>query len=164
MDASAVLKLLSQNREVIIPLIKWAVGVIVGICIWRQRSNLYWLTHRKDLYDRRKGIRDEVEKILILMFRNRKVSSEDLSMLLSNTAEAKNLFGPEIPEYINEVDSRGRILRRATDEYRHRYQGPPPPDYDHNKIVRDRSEQSRWAWEEHKKLDDKFNKYLHISK
>ena len=153
---STLLTFLLGNWEVILLIILFIYG-------WRQRKKFYWLTHRKELYDRRLDIYYEIEKILSLMFRNRKVSLEDLSMLLSNTAEAKNLFDRKIPKYIDEVNSHGVKLGQAATEYRDLYQEPPPPDYDHNKIVKQLHEQSTWAFEEHKKLPDKFKNYLNIS-
>ncbi len=136
---------------------------IVAIYIAWQQWKTNKLRLRLETYDRRLRVYGEVSKILKLAICNRNVQMNELNGFIVATAEADFLFGPEIPQYIDEIYSRGLKLCRANEEYRDLTQ-EQPPGYDHKKIVEVKEEQSNWFYGQISVAKEKFKTYLTISK
>lgn len=126
-----------------------------------------WKTNQQKLklerYDRRLRVYEEVRKILSIIFRDAKATTEDLLKFRTSVSEADFLFGPEISEYIDEIYNRGLDLCRWNDEYRDHTQ-EHPEDYDHAQVVKNKHQELSWLKEQFKPAKEKFKKYLDISK
>src|SRR6266581_2715810 len=100
------------------------IAIIATYIAWQQwKGNELKL--RLERYEKRLRIYQEVIKMLSLIMRDADAKLEDLMTFRANTAEADFLFGPEIPEYIVEIFSRGLKLRRANIRYQHAGQEEP---------------------------------------
>ena len=106
---------------------------------------------------------EEVRKILSIILRDAGASTEDLLKFRTSVSEADYLFGPEIPEYIDEIYKRGINLWRWNTEYRD-YTQQKPEDYDHKKVVDEMHKELAWLSEQFEPAKSKFKKYLDISK
>ncbi|MEE9613827.1 MAG: hypothetical protein V3W31_02595 [Thermodesulfobacteriota bacterium] len=126
-----------------------------------------WRTNRQKLtlerYDRRLHVYEEVRKILSIILRDAKASTEDLIEFYTSVSEADFLFGPEIPEYIDEIRKRGLNLWRWNQEYRDSTQ-ERPEGYDHEQVVKEMRKERKWFTEQFEPAKEKFKKYLDISK
>ena len=89
----------------------------------RQKFNL-------ERYDRLLRVYEEVRKILSIIARDAQASIDDLLKFRTSVSEADFLFGPEIPEYIDQIYMRGLTLWQCKEEYRYK-----PEGYDHKKVV-----------------------------
>ncbi|MDP3515507.1 MAG: hypothetical protein Q8S20_22410, partial [Sulfuritalea sp.] len=82
------------------------IAIVATYVAWQQ-----WQTNRLkfilDRYDRRLRVYEEVRKILSIILRDAKASYEDLLKFRTAVSEADFLFGPEVPEYIDEIYKRG---------------------------------------------------------
>lgn len=109
------------------------IAIVAAYIAWQQ-----WKTNQQKLnlerYSRRLRVYEEVRKILSIILRDTKVSTEDLLKFRTTVSEADFLFGPEIPAYIDEIYRRGLRLWRWNQEYRD-YTQAQPEGYDHNKVV-----------------------------
>lgn len=122
-----------------------------------------WQTNRQKLnlerYDRRLHVYEEVIKILSIISRDAKASIDDLLKFRTSVSEADFLFGPEIPEYIDQIYQRGLTLWQCKEEYNEK-----PEGYDHNKVVEEMHDELRWLVKQFDPAKEKFRKYLDISK
>jgi hypothetical protein len=158
MQTEGVMPILQLSQALLTPLI----AVVATYIAWQQwRSNLLKL--RLERYERRLRVYEEVIRILSIIGRDANATPEDLMKFRAAAAEADFLFGPEIPEYIDEIYSRGLKLWRANKEYRD-YTQPIPPGYDHKKVVDEIHAQTVWLSEQFPAAKDKFRKYLDVSK
>jgi hypothetical protein len=138
------------------------IAVITTYIAWQQ-----WQGNRlklnMDRYDRRLRVYQEVVKMLRTCS-NRNPDWADVINFGSSSAEADFLFGREIRQYIDEIISRATELITAKAEYRD-FTQPAPPEYDHNKVVREMMSQSRWFSEQlvGNVVKNRFRKYLSIS-
>lgn len=138
------------------------IAIIATYIAWQQ-----WQGNRlklnMDRYDRRLRIYQEVLKMLRTCS-NRKPDWPDVINFGSSSAEADFLFGPEIRQYIDEIISRASELIAAKAEYRD-FTQPAPPEYDHNKVVKEMMTQVKWFTEQIVGFGakKKFTKYLNIS-
>lgn len=126
-----------------------------------------WKTNQQKLilerYDRRLRIYEEVRRILSIVLRDAKASTDDLLKFRTSVSEADFLFGPEIPAYIDEIYKRGLELWRWNMEYRD-YSQEKPQGYDHNKVVEEMHKELAWLTEQFEPAKQKFKKYLDVSK
>lgn len=137
------------------------IAVIATYIAWQQwRGNELKL--RLDRYERRLRIYQEVVKMLGLISRDADAKIEDLWAFRANTAEAVFLFGPDVPNYLEEIFSRGLKLRAANRKYRHAGE-ETPPGYDHEKILAESNLELRWLTEQFDPAKQKFAKYLNVS-
>jgi len=138
------------------------IAVVATYIAWQQ-----WKTNRQklvmDRYERRLRVYEEVQRILRIVSADLKPSIEDLVKFRTSVSEADFLFGPEITAYIDEIYGRGLSLHRWNQEYRDFTQAPPP-GYDHNKVVAEMHKESTWLTEQFKPAEQKFKKYLDISR
>jgi len=108
---------LDQIAEVSKALLTPLIAVITTYIAWQQ-----WKTSKQklnlDRYDRRLRVYEEVRKILSIIFRDAKVSTDDLLKFRTSVSEADFLFGAEVPAYIDEIYRRGLNLWRWNQEYR----------------------------------------------
>ncbi len=118
---------------------------------------------KMERYERRLRIYQEVIKML-RRCTNREIEWADLIDFGSSTAEVDFLFGPEIRQYLDEMISRATEQIIAKAEYRD-FTQPAPPSYDHNKVVKEMSDQLRWFTEQIVGFaaKNKFAQYLNIS-
>jgi hypothetical protein len=138
------------------------IAIVATYIAWQQ-----WKTNRQKLnlerYDRRLHVYEEVRKILSIIMRDAKASTEDLLKFRTSVSEADFLFGPDIPEYIDEIYKRGISLWRWCQEYqdciRDKQKG-----YDQKKVVDEMNKELRWLSEQFEPAKEKFKKYLDISK
>ena len=138
------------------------IAIIATYIAWQQwKGNELKL--RLERYEKRLRIYQEVIKMLSLIMRDADAKLEDLMTFRANTAEADFLFGPEIPEYIVEIFSRGLKLRRANIRYQHAGQ-EKPPGYDHTKVVEESDAQLRWLTDQFNSAKEKFGKYLNVNR
>ena len=138
------------------------IAIIATYIAWQQwKANELKL--RLERYERRLRIYQDVIKMLSLIMRDADVRGEDLMTFRANTAEADFLFGPEIPEYIEEIFSRCLKLRTANAQYRHADQ-EKPPGYDHMKVVEESDAKLRWLTEQFSPAKEKFGKYLNVNR
>jgi hypothetical protein len=138
------------------------IAIVATYIAWQQ-----WKTNQQKLklerYERRLRVYEEVRKILSIILRDAKASTEDLLKFRTSVSEADFLFGPEIPEYIDEIYKRGLNLWRWNQEYRD-YTQEKPEGYDHKKVVEEMHKELRWLTEQSGPAKEKFKKYLDISK
>ena len=117
-----------------------------------------------DQYERRLRVYQDVVAILTYVIRDFKLEIIDLQKFRFTTAEADFLFEPEISAYIDEIFKRGLLLWQANSEYRDLLQPPPPPGYDHQKVVNQMHAQKVWFTEQYEAAKQKFKKYLYVSR
>lgn len=138
------------------------IAVVATYIAWQQ-----WQTNKHKLalekYDRRIRIYEEVKKILSIVLRDADASHEDLLKYITSVSEADFLFGPEIPEYLDEIYKRGLSLRRWNREYKD-YTQAKPEGYDHEKVVNNMHEELEWLIAQFDPAKEKFRKYLDVSK
>ena len=103
------------------------------------------------------------KKILSIIVRNAKASTEDLLEFRTSVSEADFLFGPEIPEYIDQIYKRGLNLWRWNQEYRD-YTQEKAEGSDHKKVLDEMRKELMWLSEQFDPAKEKFRKYLDISK
>ena len=115
-----------------------------------------------EIHERRRGVYNEVEKILRLISSYGDVSIKDLSEFTSAVAETDSLFGPEIREYVDEIYSHGLGLSQANSVFRIKTQ-QQPEGYDHNKVVKEQREQLDWLKAQLSGARTKFKKYLDLN-
>lgn len=151
-----------QLAEISKSLLTPLVAIVATYIAWQQ-----WQTNRQklklDRYERRLRVYEEVVKILSIIVRDAKASTDDLLKFRASVSEDDFLFGPEIPEYINQIYKRGLNLWRWTEEYRD-YTQPKPEGYDHKKVVEERHKELEWLTDQFEPAKQKFKKYLDISK
>lgn len=139
-----------------------AIAIVTTYIAWQQwKGNRLKL--KLDRYDRRLRVYQEVVKMLRLVCGEAKPEWSEIMNFGASTAEAVFLFGPEIPKYIDEIITRAAKLGSATVQYRDFTQGPPPPGYDHNKIVKERTDQLTWFTEQVAAAKEKFRRYMDVS-
>jgi len=151
-----------QIIEISKALLTPVIAIIATYIAWQQ-----WKTNQQKLnlerYDRRLRVYEEVKKILSIIFRDAKASTDDLLKFRTSVSEADFLFGPEIPEYIDEIYRRGLSFWRWNQEYRDSTQ-VMPKGYDHNKVVNEMHKELEWLSTQFDPAKEKFKKYLDISK
>ncbi len=151
-----------RTIQVLQALLTPTIAVITVFIAWQQ-----WKTNelklRLERYDRRLRVYQEVVKLLSEACGDGKALWDPLMKFRAATAEADFLFGPEIRQYLDEIFSRALKLRAASIEYRD-YTQTPPPGYDHQKVVKETSEQTTWLYEQFQVAKEKFKKYLDINK
>jgi hypothetical protein len=137
------------------------IAIVATYIAWQQ-----WKTNQRklvmDRYDRRLRIYEEVRKILSIVMRDAKASTEDLLKFRTSVSEADFLFGPEIMDYIDEIYKRGLKLWRWNQEYRD-YRQEKSEGYDHAKVVDGMHKELTWLTEQFEPAKQKFKKYLDIS-
>jgi hypothetical protein len=137
------------------------IAVVAAYIAWQQ-----WKTNRQklvmDRYDRRLRIYEEVRKILSIILRDAKASTDDLLKFRTSVSEADFLFGPEIMAYIDEIYKHGLSLWRWNQEYRD-YTQEKRGGYDHAKVVDEMHKELTWLTEQFEPAKEKFKKYLDIS-
>jgi hypothetical protein len=126
---------------------------------WRTNENKW----RFDRYDKRLKVYQEVTKTLSVIMGTVHPEMPDLFEFRKQTAEADFIFGPEIPEYIEEIFRRGTKLHYANEQYRDITQ-TPPPGYDHEAVVKQMHEQIDWIAAQFPIAREKFKKYLDVSR
>ena len=142
------------------------IAIIATYIAWQQwKANELKL--KLERYERRLLVYREVVKILNLITRDFDPKLDDLMDFRVAVAEAVFLFGPEIPQYIEEIISRGLNLGAAKEEYRTQNM---LPDYDHNRVSREIDSGKRWVSKQltivegHLVVAEKFKLYLDVSK
>lgn len=153
---------MEQIIEISKVLLTPVIAIIATYIAWQQ-----WQTnHQKlnlDRYDRRLHVYEEVRKILSIIARDAKASTEDLLKFRTSVSEADFLFGPEIPEYIDQLYKRGLKLWLWNEKYRD-YTQEKPEGYDHEKVVDEMHKELTWLTEQFEPAKEKFQKYLDTSK
>ncbi len=153
---------MEQIIEISKALLTPVIAIVATYIAWQQ-----WQTNRQKLnlerYDRRLHVYEEVRKILSIIVRDANASTEDLLQFRTSVSEADFLFGPEIPEYIDQIYKRGINLWRWNKEYRD-YTQKKPEGYDHKKVVDEMHKELTWLAEQFDPAKEKFRKYLDISK
>ena len=152
---------LDQIAEVSKALLTPLIAVITTYIAWQQ-----WKTSKQklnlDRYDRRLRVYEEVRKILSIIFRDAKVSTDDLLKFRTSVSEADFLFGAEVPAYIDEIYKRGLNLWRWNQEYRD-YTQEYKEGYDHKKVVDEMHKELTWLVSQFEPAKELFKKYLDIS-
>ena len=100
------------------PLLAIVLGVITVLIqlrqstTQRQQAKTQHLQFRLQLFERRMKVFDATMEFIALVLRDAEIKTfEPLFGLKAKTAESQWLFGPEIPEYIDELFKRGNRLR-----------------------------------------------------
>jgi hypothetical protein len=153
---------MEQIIEISKALLTPIIAIVATYVAWQQ-----WKTNQQKLnlerYERRLRVYEEVRKILSIILRDAKASTEDLLKFRTSVSEADFLFDPEIPEYIDEIYKHGLNLWRWNQEYRD-YTQEKPEGYDYKKVVEEMHKELTWLTEQFGPAKEKFNKYLNISK
>ena len=153
---------MEQVIEISKALLTPIIAIVATYVAWQQ-----WKTNQQKLnlerYERRLRVYEEVRKILSIILRDAKASTEDLLKFRTSVSEADFLFGPEIPEYIDEIYKRGLNLWRWNQEYRD-YTQEKPEGYDHKEVVEEKHKELTWLTEQFGPAKEKLEKYLDISK
>ena len=148
-DIESIAELLSATLVPIIAL------VTVYIAWHQYRLNRYRV--RLDLFNRRLKVFECVDSFLKSVISSASCDFSDIRKLRQGTAEARFLFGKEIPRYIDALVGHGSDLDTWNQKYAH-------PEYDHDKVVEGRSRERRWLTEQIDEAVTKFKKYLDMSR
>ena len=152
---------IDQVVEVSKGLLTPLIAVVTTYIAWQQ-----WKTNQQklilDRYDRRLCVYEEVRKILSIIVRDAKASYDDLIKFRTAVSEADFLFGPEIPQYIDDIYKRAVKLQYWSGEYRD-YTQEKPEGYDHNKVVEGMHTELTWLTEQFEPAKKKFKQYLDVS-
>jgi len=152
----------NQSIEVLTALLTPLIAVVAVYIAWQQ-----WRTNRLrfvlDRYDRRLRVYEEVRKILSIILRDAKASSEDLLRFRTSVSEADFLFGAEVVEYIDQIYSHGIALGCWTEQYRD-FTQEKPEGYDHKKVVDGMHAELKWLTEQFEPAKEVFRRYLDVSK
>ncbi len=153
---------MEQLIEIFKALLTPVIAIVATYIAWQQ-----WKTNQQRLnlerYDRRLRVYEEVKKILSIIARDAKVSIEDLLTFRTSVSEADFLFGPEILQYIDEIYKRGLNLWNWNQKYRD-YTQVKPEGYDHEKVVDEMYKELGWLTDQFGPAQQKFKKYLDVSK
>jgi len=145
-----------QLIEIFKGLLTPVIAIVATYIAWQQ-----WQTNKQKLnfekYERRLRVYEELRKILSIILRDANVSTDDLLKFRTSVSEADFLFGPEIPEYIDEIYKRGLNLWQWNQQYRER-----PENYDHKRVIEEMHKELTWLTEQFKPAKEKFKKYLNI--
>jgi hypothetical protein len=137
------------------------IGIVAVYIAWQQ-----WQTNRQklklDRYDRRLRVYEEVRKILSIIVRDAKASTQDLLQFRTSVSEADFLFGPEVVDYIDQIYKSGLNLGRWTQEYRD-YTQAKPAGYDHAKVVEEMHRELEWLAAQFEPAKQLFRKYLNVA-
>ncbi|HEV8327196.1 MAG TPA: hypothetical protein VGQ08_06900 [Nitrospiraceae bacterium] len=151
---------LDQGIRLLQGLLTPVIAAIATYIAWQQ-----WRTNQQklnlDRYDRRLRVYEEVRKILSIITRDAKASTEDLLKFRTSESEADFLFGPEVMEYIDQIYKRGLSLWRWNQEYRD-YTQAKPPGYDHAKVVDEMHKELEWLTTQFEPAKQLFRKYLKV--
>lgn len=139
------------------------IAIIATYIAWQQWKGSE-LKLKLDRYERRLRIYQKVVKMLRTCANGELREFAVIVDFGAVTAEGDFLFGPEIRQYIDEISARAAKLRSAKVQYRD-FTQPVPAGYDHEKIVKEMSEQTGWFTEQLVGLvaKNKFGPYLNIS-
>jgi hypothetical protein len=137
------------------------VIAIITVYIARQQ----WKANRQkltlDLYERRLKVFEAVRDILGMMYTT--VSDDGkLYTLLSQTRGAGFIFGAEIQEYIESVWRHATNLSDTNKHLRAILDSAPPEV--RKRLADIESEEVKWATAETRVVEQKFKKYLDLSK
>lgn len=147
--------------EVLKALLTPVVAAVATYIAWQQwKTNALKL--KLDRYDRRLRIYEEVKRILSLIARDTDVDMDELLKFRTATAEADFLFGPDIPEYLDQIYRRGLKLWQRNREYRD-YRTPQPEGYNHQAVVDEMHVQLTWLTDQFTPAKDRFKPYLDIN-
>lgn len=153
---------LLQIAQILQAFLTPVIAGVVAYIAWQQwKANTLKLTLER--YERRLRVYDHVIEFLGVVMRDFKVEIAEVQSFRRNSAEADFIFGPEIPQYLDELVKEALSLRVAHLEYRDVTQ-TPPPGYDHQKIVTAMHEGETWFSRQHDVARDKFKPYLDVSK
>jgi hypothetical protein len=126
-----------------------------------------WQTNRLklvlDRYELRRKIYWRVREFLNLAVADFQPSPLEVTKFWIDIGDVHFLFGPEIPEYTTELGRRALESWRLHSEYRDSTQGPPPPDYDHVKLVKEMHAVETWLVGQGDVVLAKFRRYLDVS-
>ena len=151
---------IKQIVEISKALLTPLIAMVTVYIAWQQ-----WKTNRQklnlDRYDRRLHVYEEVRRILSIIGRDGKVSTEDLFKFYTSVSEADFLLGPEIRKYIDEIYSHCTKLGRWNAEYRDRTQ-EKPEDYDHGNVVDEKRKELKWLIDQFGPAKEIFRKYLDL--
>ncbi|PTR14475.1 hypothetical protein C8R31_106148 [Nitrosospira sp. Nsp2] len=136
------------------------VGIAATYISWQQ-----WKTNKLklklDLYDRRVRIYEVVKNTLQLVLKESNVSPSDLSIFWTSASQADFLFGPEIPEYIDEIHKHGvrlhywnSLLRAYNDS------NQTPGNRSIEDVTNGMNEELLWFAKQFDPAREKFQKYL----
>ncbi len=134
--------------------------VAIYIAYQQLQTNRQKLT--LEMYEKRLHIYEEVKKILSIVLRDAKVSTDDLLKFRTSVSEADFLFEPEIIEYIDEIYKRGLKLNLWNEKYCGRSQ-EKPEGYNHQKICDEKDKELSWLTEQFEPAKEKFKKYLTLN-
>jgi len=140
--------------------------VIAGIAVYIARQQ--WQANRLklvlDRFNRRWVVYQAVLDFIVAVCLDFKISADEIGKFRRATIQAEFLFGPEIPQYIDELCDRSIKLADVQSQYRDLSQAIPP-GYDHKKVVDAMSEGERWFANllDLRTVNQKFKKYLDIS-
>jgi hypothetical protein len=138
------------------------IAIVATYIAWQQ-----WQTNKRklvlDRYDRRLRVYEEVRKILSIITRKADVDVDEMMRFRTSVSEADFLFGPEIPEYLDQIYKQGLDLWRWCREYRD-YTQEKPVGYDHEKVVAGKHAALEWLVHQFDPAKEKFKKYLDVSK
>ena len=138
------------------------IAIVTAYVAWQQWQENK-LKSKLERYERRLKIYQEILKLLSTVLRDVNLTIIDLRDFRIATAEAHFLFSREIPKYINDIYKHGIGLASACDQYRDCMQ-EYPPDYDHQKTVKNKGDERDWLLAQFEILPKKFAKYLNISR
>jgi hypothetical protein len=148
--------------DVLKALLTPVIAIVATYIAWQQ-----WKTNQLKLklerYERRLRVYEEVRRILSIIMRDAKASTEDLLKFRTAVSEADFLFGPEISTYIDEIYQHGLKLWYWNQQYRD-YTQEKPSGYDHTKVVDGMRQELTWLTEQFEPAKAKFRPYLDISK
>ena len=153
---------MSPVLQILQGLLTPVIGVTTLYIAWQQ-----WKTNERravlDRYERRLRIYQHVVEFLRVIVRDFKVEIPGILKLSAETAEADFLFGEDIPNYLDEIYTRGVKLHAARAEYRD-FRQSIPEGYDHRKVVDAITNEEKWFLGQLAIAKEKFKKYLDISR
>jgi hypothetical protein len=133
-----------------------AIGIAVTYIAYQQyKTNSQ--KFKLDIYEKRLSIFKKIRRILSIIFKDAKISFEELLEFRTSVAESDFLFGSEITEYIEQIYSRGLSLVRAREQF-----SDLPRGDERNRLVAENSEHLGWLTDQLPILKTKFNKYLSL--
>lgn len=129
----------------------------------QQQTRVNERKYDADLYDRRLRIYEETRRVMGVALRQGDVPLEDFLRFQVNIADADFLFGDDVVSYLNVFRQRCVDLGMWNDEFRTPAESRPP-DFDLQKVIKEKYAASRWIIEQHEPAKALFRKYLHLAR
>jgi hypothetical protein len=143
-----------MKMEYLLSGITLIIGAFVA-CVGYQQYLVSRERFKLDLFEKRFAVYKGVQVFLSCILREAKVELEELFKFRANTQDAVFLFGEDIPEYIQQIDTKAIELCTTAEKL-----NGIPVGEERSRICEKKTEQLMWLINQLPKLSGVFSPYL----